>query len=284
MGPSGSGKTTLLRSLNFLEVPDAGSVTVCGIDVECNGLSKPSSQNQKKIRAIRQHTAMVFQSFNLFPHRTALENVMEGPVSVKGIPRAQASERAMRLLTQVGLAAKANEYPARLSGGQKQRVAIARALATDPEFIVCDEPVSALDVSVQAAIVNLMADLRDAFGLAYLFISHDLSLVAQLADRIAVMYRGRICEIGTTADVLGSPRHPYTQELLASVPQIDTERVRHPAPHRLVNTAPEPVEGCRFAPRCPYKLGAVCDDVAPALLALSPTRSVACHLVAPAPI
>jgi peptide/nickel transport system ATP-binding protein len=146
---------------------------------------------------------------------------------------------------------------------------------------VCDEPVSALDVSVQAAIVNLMADLRDAFGLAYLFISHDLALVAQLADRIAVMYRGRICEIGTTTDVLGSPRHPYTQELLASVPRIDAERVPHPALHRLVDTAREPLEGCPFAPRCQYKLGAVCDDVPPALRALSPTRSVACHLLAP---
>jgi peptide/nickel transport system ATP-binding protein len=172
-------------------------------------------------------------------------------------------------------------YPHQLSGGEKQRVAIARALATDPEFSVCDEPVSALDASVQAAIVNLMADLRDRFGLAYPFISHDLAVVSQLADRIAVMYRGRICETGTTADVLASPRHPYTQALLASVPQLGTGPVPPQIPHGAIDVTSEVAAGCRFEPRCPLKNGEVRKIVVPTLRPLSPTHSVACDLVTP---
>jgi peptide/nickel transport system ATP-binding protein len=168
-----------------------------------------------------------------------------------------------------------------LSGGEKQRVAIARALATDPKFIVCDEPVSALDASIQAAIVNLLSDLRDRLGLAYLFISHDLAVVAQLADRIAVMYLGRICEIGTTAEVLGSPGHPYTQTLLDSVSDLEAERVLRPRSEDSTNGPPGRRGGCRFAQRCPYKLDAVCDTVVPELRPLSPTHSVACHRMAP---
>ena len=279
VGESGSGKSTLGRLILRLIAPSAGRVEFAGADVF--GLKK------RRLRDFRQKAQIVFQNADssLNP-RLSVETTLKRPLILFGRVAPSAREaRVLELLDMVRLPRSyRTRYPHQLSGGEKQRVAIARALATDPEFIVCDEPVSALDVSVQAAIVNLMADLRDAFGLAYLFISHDLALVAQLADRIAVMYRGRICEIGTTAEVLGSPRHPYTQELLASVPQIDTERVPHPALHRLVNTAPEPLEGCRFAPRCPHKLGAVCDDVRPVLRGLSPTRSVACHLVAPEPI
>jgi peptide/nickel transport system ATP-binding protein len=279
VGESGSGKSTLGRLILRLLAPSAGRVEFAGADVF--GLKK------RRLRDFRQRAQIVFQNADssLNP-RLSVETTLKRPLILFGRVAPSAREtRVLELMDMVRLPRSyRTRYPHQLSGGEKQRVAIARALATDPEFIVCDEPVSALDVSVQAAIINLMADLRDAFGLAYLFISHDLALVAQLADRIAVMYRGRICEIGATAEVLGSPRHPYTQELLASVPQIDTERVPHPALHRLVNTAPEPLEGCRFAPRCPHKLGAVCDDVRPVLRGLSPTRSVACHLVAPGPI
>ncbi|MDR3399400.1 MAG: amino acid ABC transporter ATP-binding protein [Pandoraea sp.] len=202
MGPSGSGKTTLLRSLNFLETPDAGTVTVCGIDVTCNGAKKRSREQESKIRAIRRRTAMVFQSFNLFPHRTALENVMEGPVSVHGTPRAQAQARALQLLTQVGLAAKANEYPGRLSGGQKQRVAIARALAMDPDVILFDEPTSALDPALREDVLNVMRDLARQ-GMTMLVVTHEIRFARDVADRVVFMDGGIVLEDTTPKAFFG---------------------------------------------------------------------------------
>jgi peptide/nickel transport system ATP-binding protein len=177
------------------------------------------------MRHFRRSAQIVFQNADssLNP-RLSVATALERPLALfDRVPPSARDARVTELLDMVQLPSTyRTRYPHQLSGGEKQRVTIARALATDPEFIVCDEPVSALDASVQAAIVNLMADLRDRFGLAYLFISHDLAVVSQLADRIAVMYRGRICETGTTANVLASPRHPYTQALLASVPQLGT--------------------------------------------------------------
>ena len=213
MGPSGSGKTTLLRSLNFLETPDGGTVSVCGIDVQCTGGKLPSRDVQKKIRAIRQRTAMVFQSFNLFPHRTALENVMEGPVSVKGISRREASERGLRLLAQVGLSEKANEYPNRLSGGQKQRVAIARALAMDPDVILFDEPTSALDPELREDVLVVMRNLAE-LGMTMLIVTHEARFAKDVADRIVFMDGGVVAQDATPSEFFSGAGNSRVRQFL----------------------------------------------------------------------
>jgi cystine transport system ATP-binding protein len=213
MGPSGSGKTTLLRSLNFLEMPDSGNISVCGIEVQCTGRYLQSREVQKKIRAIRQRTAMVFQSFNLFPHRTALENVMEGPVSVKGISRREASERGMRLLAQVGLSEKAKEYPNRLSGGQKQRVAIARALAMEPEVILFDEPTSALDPELREDVLVVMRNLAE-LGMTMLIVTHEARFARDVADRIIFMDGGVVAQDATPSEFLSGLANSRARQFL----------------------------------------------------------------------
>ena len=213
MGPSGSGKTTLLRSLNFLERADSGNVSVCGIEVQCTGRKLPSREVQKKIRAIRQRTAMVFQSFNLFPHRTALENVMEGPVSVKGVSRREASERGMRLLAQVGLSEKANEYPNRLSGGQKQRVAIARALAMEPDVILFDEPTSALDPELREDVLVVMRELAE-LGMTMLIVTHEAHFARDVADRIVFMDAGVVAQDATPSEFFSGASNPRVRQFL----------------------------------------------------------------------
>ncbi len=224
----------------------------------------------------RRQAQIVFQNVgsSLNP-RLSVGEALERPLALFSL--AQPGERTRRveaLLEMVQLpGGYRKRFPHQLSGGERQRVAIARALATEPRFIVCDEPVSALDVSVQATIVNLLADLRDAFGLSYLFISHDLAVVAQLSDRIAVMYRGQICEIGAAAEVLEPPYHPYTQILLASA--ADDEAAAEPAASGLATT---PDTGCVFAARCPHKLGPICDTVPPPLRAVSESHAIACHI------
>jgi peptide/nickel transport system ATP-binding protein len=207
--------------------------------------------------------------------RLSIGEALERPLALFRLAKPRdRTRRVETLLDMVRLPATYRKrFPHQLSGGERQRVAIARALATEPRFIVCDEPVSALDVSVQATIVNLLADLRDAFGLSYLFISHDLAVVAQLSDRIAVMYRGRICEIGTAAEILAPPHHPYTRMLLASTE--DDEVAAEPAAGGIAAAADS---GCVFAARCPYNLGPLCDTTPPPLRALSPFHAVACHL------
>lgn len=189
LGPSGSGKTTLLRSLNLLEKPDAGVLEVCGHRVEIPSNGRFDRGARKQIALLRQKTAMVFQSFNLFPHMTALENVTEGLLSVKKVPRVQAIERGRHLLDQVGLADKANSYPAKLSGGQKQRVAIARGLSMDPEVIFFDEPTSALDPELRDEVLGVMRELANT-GMTMLVVTHELRFAREAADRVVFMENG----------------------------------------------------------------------------------------------
>jgi peptide/nickel transport system ATP-binding protein len=268
VGESGCGKSTLGRLLLQLLRQSDGSIEFDGADV-----ARLPSQ---ALGPFRKQAQIVFQNVgsSLNP-RLSVGEALERPLTLFHLAKPRdRTRRVEALLDMVRLpGVYRKRFPHQLSGGERQRVAIARALATEPRFIVCDEPVSALDVSVQATIVNLLADLRDALGLSYLFISHDLAVVAQLSDRIAVMYRGRICEIGTAADVLAPPHHPYTQMLLASA--ADDEPAAEPAAAASVAAAHA---GCVFATRCPHKLGSVCDTTPPPLKALSVSHAVACHL------
>jgi cystine transport system ATP-binding protein len=191
LGPSGSGKTTLLRSLNLLEHPDSGVLEVCGHRVEILANGRLDRATRKQVELLRQKTAMVFQSFNLFPHMTALQNVIEGLISVRKVPLAQAIQRGRDLLTSVGLSEKADSYPAKLSGGQKQRVAIARGLAMDPEVIFFDEPTSALDPELRDEVLNVMRQLADA-GMTMLVVTHELRFAREAADRVVFMENGVI--------------------------------------------------------------------------------------------
>jgi peptide/nickel transport system ATP-binding protein len=223
VGESGSGKTTLGRTILRLVEADSGTIRIAGETV--------SGRPQRALENMRRTAQIVFQNpdSSLNPRKTTRE-LLARPIERFGLaPPGEIPARVDALLDLVRLPIHyGDRYAHQMSGGEKQRVGIARALATEPRFIVCDEPVSALDVSVQAAIVNLLADLRDRLGVAYLFISHDIAVVAHLADRIAVMHQGKLVEIGETARLMNSPQHPYTAKLLAAVPRVDGPR--HPRP------------------------------------------------------
>ena len=271
VGESGSGKSTLGRLILRLQDPDRGTVCIAGEDV--------TRQPQSALAAMRRTAQIVFQNVDssLNPRKTVGKIVGRPLRRFAILPSGEVPSRVRALLDLVRLPAHyAARYPHQLSGGEKQRVGIARALATNPAFIVCDEPVSALDVSVQAAIVNLLADLRDDLSVAYLFISHDISVVAHLADRIAVMYRGRIVEEGPANDVTRRPLHPYTQALLSAVPTLEATAVAR------VRLALEPrrgvdSKGCVFAGRCHRRVGDICDREEPPVRQVSPTHRAACH-------
>jgi peptide/nickel transport system ATP-binding protein len=268
VGESGCGKSTLGRLLLQLLRQNDGRVEFDGADV--------ARLPAQALGPFRRQAQIVFQNVgsSLNP-RLSVGEALERPLTLFSLARpSERPRRVEALLEMVRLPGSYRKrFPHQLSGGERQRVAIARALATEPRFIVCDEPVSALDVSVQATIVNLLADLRDAFGLSYLFISHDLAVVAQLSDRIAVMYRGQICESGTADEVLAPPYHPYTRMLLAST--ADDEAGAEPAAGGM---AAATHTGCVFAARCPHKLGPICDIAPPPAQAVSESHTIACHI------
>jgi polar amino acid transport system ATP-binding protein len=207
IGPSGSGKSTILRCINGLEEYDGGTITIDGIRVD---------RNSPGIKTIRTQIAMVFQRFNLFPHRTALENVIEGPIYVKGVRREEAVPRARELLSRVGLGGKAGSYPAELSGGQMQRVAIARALAMQPKAILFDEPTSSLDPELVGEVLSVMRRLAED-GMTMVVVTHEIRFAQEVADRVLFLDHGKILEEGPARQVLSAPQHARTQEFLKRV-------------------------------------------------------------------
>ena len=217
IGPSGSGKSTLLRSLNFLETPDNGSVEVDGVKVEAHG---SGAEYRQKIHALRLRTGMVFQSFNLFPHMTTVENVMEGPVTVKGMGKAEAEELAMHHLEKVRMAMKRDEYPSRLSGGQQQRVAIARALAMQPKVMLFDEPTSALDPELIGEVLEVMQQLV-VEGMTMLTVTHEMGFAREFAHRIIYMDEGRFAEIAPPNELFNNPKDPRTRTFLSAFTRLE---------------------------------------------------------------
>lgn len=271
VGESGSGKSTIGRLMLGLLPPSAGRVVLDGTDLGNAGTAT--------LRRLRRRMQLVFQDpySSLDPRRPVGAQIGDGLAIHRVVPPDGRRARVETLLTQVGLtAAHADRYPHEFSGGQRQRVGIARALATEPDFLVADEPVSALDVSVQAQVLALLADLRRRLGLAMLFISHDLPVVRSICDRTVVLYLGRVMEEGPTADVFGRPRHPYTKALLSASPTLDPARRRTRI--LLAGDPPSPADppsGCVFRTRCPWATPA-CADTIPQLSDLEPQHRVAC--------
>ncbi len=274
VGESGCGKSTTGRVILRLYDPTRGSIRFEGAEIA--GLKGGA------LRRMRPRMQMIFQDPQacLNPRMT-IGSIIAEPIREHGLlSRAEREDRVQDLLDAVGLNPKfANRYPHEFSGGQRQRIGIARALALDPDFIVCDEPIAALDVSIQAQVVNLLEDLQEKLGLTYLFISHDLSMVRHIADRVAVMYLGRIVELADRDQLYGSPKHPYTQALLSAVP-IPDPKVEATREHIIlkgdVPSPANPPSGCRFRTRCPVAQP-LCDEAEPEWRRLADGRRVACH-------
>ena len=274
VGESGCGKSTLASMLMLLERPTSGRILFEGQDV--------SRFNKKQAKAYRRQVQMVFQDTvaSLDPRMTVADIMSEPWMIHGGLARGDRQARTRELLARVGLDPDhANRYPHQFSGGQRQRIGIARALALDPQVLICDEPVSALDVSVQAQVLNLLKDLRDDYNLTYIFIAHDLSVVRQVADSVAVMYLGKVVEFGGEEDVLLRPSHPYTQALLSALPAPEQEvrgKVRRIVLSGELPSSVTPPSGCRFRTRC-WKVQPVCADEEPALVERGTGHPAACH-------
>jgi peptide/nickel transport system ATP-binding protein len=269
VGESGCGKSTTARLMLRLLDPTGGSIRFDGRDI--------SRLSQRELRPLRREMQMIFQDpYSSLNPRKTVGQIVGAPFAIHG--QKGAKTRVQELLETVGLSPEHyNRYPHEFSGGQRQRIGVARALALSPKLIVCDEPVSALDVSIQAQILNLLRTLQRDFNLTYVFISHDLSVIRQIADRIAVMYLGRVVEIGKSESIYDHPKHPYTAALLSAVPRASSsgrERIV------LTGDVPSPVDppqACVFHPRCPRFHAGHCDVEAPQLRELAPGQSAACH-------
>jgi len=275
VGESGCGKSTVGRALIRLYEPTAGRIVFGGTDI--------TKLNERELRPLRARMQMIFQDpFASLNPRHSVGRIVGEPLRVHRLASRRRADATVReLLLRVGLPADAaNRYPHEFSGGQRQRIGIARAIAVNPEFVVCDEPVSALDVSIQAQIVNLLEELQRDFALTFLFIAHDLAVVRHISNRIAVMYLGRIVEVSLADELYARPLHPYTIALLSAVPIPDPAVERRRRPILLTGDLPSPVSppsGCRFHTRCPFVQPTRCRDEVPELRSLEPAREVSCH-------
>lgn len=274
VGESGCGKSTTGRCIIGLERPTAGRIVFDGQDV--------SAATSRQLRHLRRDMQYVFQDpfSSLNPLMTVFSTLVE-PLRLSGVGRNEARDRVHEMLLTVGLAPEhGNRFPHEFSGGQRQRIGIARALALRPKLLILDEPVSALDVSIQAQVINLLEDLQDRLGLAYLFIAHDLSVVSHICDRVAVMYLGRIAEIGSREEIFERPVHPYTRALLSAVPIEDPSmrgRKRRIVLDGDLPSPARPPSGCRFRTRC-WKAQSICAELEPQLeVQRTPSHAAACH-------
>ena len=274
VGESGSGKTTVGRSILGLYEPTKGEIFFKGKQIK----------TASDLRKFRKSATMVFQDpySSLNPRMTVMDLIGE-PLDINGLysSRTQRNEKILSLMRRVGLnAEQASRYAHEFSGGQRQRIGIARALATEPELIICDEPVSALDVSIQAQVINMFTDLKDSLSLSYLFIAHDLPVVRHISDRIAVMYLGRIVELGPAEEVMESPLNPYTELLISSIPIPDPKKKRGIEGSAVPENASVigVPNGCPFRSRCPYARE-LCSDSIPELIEYRPGHESACHRV-----
>jgi len=273
VGESGCGKSTLGRSLLRLVEPTSGTVTFGDEDL--------TAASKSRLRELRSDLQMVFQDpYASLNPRLPIRDIVGEPLQVHGVPKKEARARVDDLLTRVGLLPEhGNRYPHEFSGGQRQRIGIARSLALRPKVIVLDEPVSALDVSIQAQVLNLLDELQDEYELSYVFIAHDLSVVRHTSDRVAVMYLGRLVETADRDTLYGTPAHPYTQSLLSAVPVADPRRERARKRILLQGDVPSPANpppGCRFHPRCPIAQD-ICKQETPQLSDVAVGHQVACH-------
>lgn len=273
VGESGCGKSTTARLVTRLIEPTSGQIRLKGEDL--------LAYSSARMKEARKEIQIVFQDpySSLNPRKTIM-HMLSRPMEIHGLARswAEKREKVLELLERVGLGVEhIDRYPHEFSGGQRQRLAIARALSVGPELVIGDEPVSALDVSIQAQVLNLFRDLQDEFGLTYLFIAHDLSVIRHISDRVAVMYVGKIVETAPAAQLFEEPLHPYTKALLAAVPEADPDK---PAPKLTlqgeVSTPIDPPPGCRLCGRCPRQI-AICSEVDPPMVDAGGGRLVACH-------
>lgn len=274
VGESGCGKSTTGRTLIHLYKPTAGTVLFNG-----KAIGSPAAEHQ-----LRRNMQMIFQDpYASLNPRMTVGDIIGEPLDIHSLAAAgERTERIVSLLQMVGLHAEhANRFPHEFSGGQRQRIGIARALAVDPSFIICDEPISALDVSIQAQVVNLLERLQSELGLTYLFIAHDLAMVKHISNRVAVMYLGKIVELAASSELYSRPQHPYTKALLSAIPIPDPDIELNRERIHLTGDVPNPIDppsGCRFRTRCPFAMP-VCTEQEPALLDGGGGHMAACHLI-----
>ena len=276
VGESGCGKSTTGRTIIRLYDVTDGEVIFEGAEI--------GKMSEKEIKPFRKKMQMIFQDpYASLNSRMTVGDIIGEPLDIHGLAKGkERQERIYHLLNTVGLSKDhSNRYPHEFSGGQRQRIGIARSLAVNPEFIICDEPISALDVSIQAQVVNMLEELQDEMGLTYLFIAHDLSMVKHISDRIGVMYLGKLVEVAEAKELYNNPVHPYTQALLSAIPIPDPEVTRAKERIILEGDVPSPINppsGCRFRTRCPYAMG-ICAEETPLMQDVGGGHMCACHLL-----